>query len=237
MQKPVIIIPAYQPDEDLVKLVGELTQDHEQMILIVDDGSTGASRELIDSIDTHAGQVKIIHHPVNLGKGQALKTGFNSFLAAYGDDCVGVVTADADGQHGITDILRVASTLQDHPQALCLGIRKFEENTPLQRSIGNRLTILVFKLITGVRVMDTQTGLRGIPTEFLPDLLHLTESGYDFELDMLILAAKSKYQFIEIPIQTIYHPQNKGSHYKYLRDSLKIYSVFIRSALSSKQMR
>jgi putative flippase GtrA len=80
---------------------------------------------------------------------------------------------------------------------------------------------------------DTQTGLRGIPAIFLSELLHSTETGYDFELDMLIRVAKKGYTFYEVPIQTIYMENNQGSHFNYLRDSFKIYFVFLRFSILS----
>ena len=233
MNKPIIIIPAYQPDQELSTLVKELTCDPEQKIIVVDDGSTGASRDIIDSIEKNNNQVEVLRHAINLGKGQALKTGFNHFLVKYAKDFIGVITVDADGQHNVKDVIKVSKGLQDHPDALILGSRKLEHNVPLKRLLGNKLTILVFTMVTGVTLIDAQTGLRGIPTNFLFDLLHSSESGYDFELDMLIRAAKGKYNFYEIPIQTIYMAQNKGSHFNYFRDSVKIYFVFLRFSLLS----
>lgn len=231
--KPVIIIPAYQPGEELIALVDGLTRDPSQYIVVVDDGSTGASRRTFDAIAAHSNQVAVLHHAVNLGKGQALKTAFNHFLVHYAEDCVGVVAADADGQHAIEDILRVSESLQAFPEALCLGSRKLERNVPVRSLLGNKLTALVFRMVTGVTLVDTQTGLRGIPRGVLCDLLRSVESGYDFELDMLIRAARSRRTFHEVPIRTIYKANNEGSHFNYLRDSLKIYFVFLRFSILS----
>jgi glycosyltransferase involved in cell wall biosynthesis len=231
--KPIIIIPAYQPGQELVKLIEELVFDPQQKIIVVDDGSTGRSRDIFDHLSRHSKQVEILHHAVNLGKGQALKTAFNHFLVRYATDHPGVVTADADGQHVTEDILQVCSALEKHPQAICLGSRILDADVPFKRRVGNKLTIQIFKLVTGVRLMDTQTGLRGIPTAFLSELLHSAETGYDFELDMLIRAARQGFQFLEIPIQTIYMEGNRGSHFNYFRDSFKIYFVFLRFSMLS----
>lgn len=231
--KPVIIIPAYQPGQELKTLVDELVKDTTQKIIIVNDGSTGEALSVFNSISAQSQQVEILHHAVNLGKGQALKTAFNHFLIHYGKDSTGVVTADADGQHVTEDILRVLKALQEHPRAICLGSRDLGENVPLRRLFGNKLTAMIFRIITGVALKDTQTGLRGIPNDFLHTLLYSTEAGYDFELDMLIRAAKSHRKFYEIPIRTIYMPENKGSHFNYFRDSFKIYFVFLRFSILS----
>lgn len=231
--KPIIIIPAYQPTHQLIKLIEDLTIDSDQKIIVIDDGSTSEHQKTFDMISTHFNTVEILRHAVNLGKGQALKTGFNHFLVHYANDFPGVVTADADGQHVRDDILRVSQALQTHPQALCLGSRILTGHVPFRRLFGNKLTIQVFKLVTGITLKDTQTGLRGIPTNFISELLHSTETGYDFELDMLIRIAKKGYTFYEIPIQTIYMENNQGSHFNYLRDSFKIYFVFLRFSILS----
>jgi glycosyltransferase involved in cell wall biosynthesis len=231
--KPIIIIPAYQPTHQLINLIEELTIDPEQKIIIVDDGSTSEYQKYFDEVANLSNTVEILRHAVNLGKGQALKTGFNHFLVHYAKDSPGVVTADADGQHVKDDILRVSQALQTHPQALYLGSRVLNGQIPFRRLFGNKLTIQVFKLVTGLALKDTQTGLRGIPTSFLPELLHSTETGYDFELDMLIRIARKGYRFYEIPIQTIYMANNQGSHFNYFRDSFKIYFVFLRFSILS----
>jgi glycosyltransferase involved in cell wall biosynthesis len=231
--KPLIIIPAYQPTHELIKLVEDLTTDPDQKIVVIDDGSTSEYQTTFDDISKRFTAVEILRHAVNLGKGQALKTGFNHFLVHYAKDFPGVVTVDADGQHVKDDILRVSQALQTHPQVLCLGSRISNGHVPFRRLLGNKLTIQVFKLVTGVTLKDTQTGLRGIPTSFLSELLHSKETGYDFELDMLIRIAQKGYTFYEIPIQTIYMENNQGSHFNYLRDSFKIYFVFLRFSILS----
>ena len=231
--KPVIVIPAYQPGQELLDLLEGLANDPQQRIIIIDDGSTGPARSIFDLIDTRQGQVQILKHAINLGKGQALKTAFNHFLLCFGKECPGVVTADADGQHAIHDILSVSKALDAHPRALCLGVRGMDENVPLRSLVGNKFTIQVFKLVTGKKLTDTQSGLRGIPTDFLQEILRSSESGYDFELDMLLKAIKHHREIIEIPIQTIYISKNRSSHFNPVRDSLKIYFVFFRFSLLS----
>lgn len=232
--QPTIIIPAYQPGLELLKLVDDLTsRDPAQKVIIVNDGSTGESIKIFETIARAHVDVDIVHHSVNLGKGQALKSGFNHFLLHYAKDCIGVVTADADGQHVVEDILRVSEFLQSNPQSLCLGSRMLDKDVPFRRLFGNKLTILIFKMVTKVALMDTQTGLRGIPTGFLYELMRSPESGYDFELDMLIRAARSGLNILETPIKTIYMENNQGSHFNYLRDSFKIYFVFLRFSMLS----
>ncbi len=88
-------------------------------------------------------------------------------------------------------------------------------------------------MIAGLKLTDTQTGLRGLPLSILAPLLRIPAKGYEFELDMLIYCKKEGIGIREVPIQTLYFNQNKASHFRPLFDSMKIYFVFIRFAFSS----
>ena len=223
--KPVIIIPAYKPDTALIELVAELKTYSVDMI-VVNDGSGDLYLPIFDKLKTMA-NVTVLYHAINLGKGQALKTAFNYFLTHY-PGSPGVVTADADGQHLTPDILNVMTALTKQPHALWLGARSFKTGVPLRSRFGNNLTKWVFKLLIGESLQDTQTGLRGIPRDFLKTLLKTHSIGYDFELDMLISASVQKIPMREVTIETVYKDENKSSHFNPLVDSLKIYFVFIR---------
>ena len=100
----VVIIPAYQPDEKLYRLVLDLHEKTTSDLIIVNDGSDADKRPLFDSLEPYA---KIIHHSVNRGKGAALKTALTYIYDQYPAD-EGVVTIDADGQHLPDDIIRVS---------------------------------------------------------------------------------------------------------------------------------
>lgn len=225
--KPIIVIPAYKPDEALYLLLQALTERGESVIL-VNDGSSPSFDDLFGRCEK-LNQVTLLHHAVNLGKGQALKTAFDYFLRHEAlSQSPGVITADADGQHSLEDILRLSEAFTHTPQRLCLGARNFEHNVPFRSRFGNNLTKTVFRLLIGHTLQDTQTGLRGIPRSLLPRLIKSSSNGYEFELDMLVICAKQKIKFLEIPIQTIYKNHNKGSHFNPLIDSVKIYFVFLR---------
>jgi len=97
----VLLIPAFRPSEKLPALITSLIrQDHGSVlpaILVVDDGSGPEFAAIFGQLEEHP-QVVVLRHAVNLGKCAALKTRFNHCLLAS-PDAVGVVTADADGQH------------------------------------------------------------------------------------------------------------------------------------------
>jgi glycosyltransferase involved in cell wall biosynthesis len=229
--KPIIIIPAYEPEASLTGLVDTLAANPDQLIVVVDDGSSPTCGPLFEAVARHA-NVVLLRHAVNQGKGQALKTAMNHVLLHH-PDVPGVVTADADGQHLPHDIQAVAAALAAAPHQLWLGCRAFSGDVPLRSRIGNRVTKLVFKAVFSQGVSDTQTGLRGIPTGLLPALLRCSAARYEFEMEMFVLAKQHGVALREVPIETVYIDGNRMSHFNPLLDSLRIYFVLVRfSALA-----
>jgi glycosyltransferase involved in cell wall biosynthesis len=227
--RPIIAVPAYQPSRAFVELVRALLSHPEQIVIVVDDGSTGEHAILFEEF-VGLSRVHVLRHATNLGKGQALKTAFNYFLVTFPDSHVGIVTADADGQHLATDIQRVVNALLEHPTELVLGTRRFEGNVPWRSAVGNRLTRAIFHLLVGRRLEDTQTGLRGIPRGLLRTLLRISSARYEFEFEALVKAVKQHINILEVTIATVYEDYNRSSHFAPIRDSLRIYFVFLRFA-------
>ncbi len=231
-----IIIPAYEPDEKLIGLLGELKNAELSPVIVVDDGSDrGKYGQLFDRAKIELGAV-VLRHAVNMGKGRALKDAFNYCLNEY-SDLVGVITADSDGQHSATDIKRLKDELLEYPDSLILGTRNFDESGIPARSVfGNKTTSRVMGVLTGVNVTDTQTGLRAIPSEFMKYLLNEKGERFDFETNMLLATSSQRVPIRQVDIQTIYIEENKSSHFRPIRDSIMIYAVFgkfIFSSLSS----
>ena len=226
-----IIIPAYKPAVALSKLVHNLLLLGDNPLIVVDDGSGPESAAIFQDVAL-APRVHLLKHAVNMGKGAALKTGFNYALIHF-SNVAGVVTADADGQHQCADILSITNKLASNPNALVMGVRTFANDVPLRSRIGNKLTRLLMRLLIGQRLADTQSGLRGIPASLIPHLLKLQSSGYEFELDMLIACKQHGYPVLQEPIRTIYLDGNSSSHFHPIFDSMRIYFLLLRfSALS-----
>ena len=225
-RRAVIVIPAYEPTETLAELVADLSADRRD-IVIVNDGSPPACQAVFARVAALP-HVTVLAHAVNLGKGQALKTAFNHVLINSAADTAGVVTADADGQHLAGDIRRVAERLEQlSDRTLILGSRGFSGEVPLRSRFGNVLTRGVFKVLIGRSLTDTQTGLRGIPRPFLPELVQVTAGRYAFELEMLVRAAINRMSIEQLPIATVYGAFAK-SHFDPVSDSVRVYWVFLR---------
>ena len=227
-----IVIPAYEPGEELIRLVKELIEAKAEPVIVVDDGSDPAKYGNIFEEAGKLGAV-ILRNAVNMGKGRALKSAFNHCINEY-DDLVGVVTADSDGQHSVKDICKCGEVLGNNIKSLILGVRDFgKPGIPARSVFGNKTTSRVMNLLLGLKISDTQTGLRGIGVDFMKYLL--TEKGerFEFETNMLIATKERDIDIIEVPVETIYLEENKSSHFNPLLDSIRIYAVFFKFMLSS----
>lgn len=231
----IILIPAYEPDQQLPALIRCIRETAPwATVVVVDDGSGPAYREVFDGV--RALGCHVIGYSLNRGKGFALKTGFG-FIA---DHLPGrnVVCADSDGQHTIVDILRVAAAVsgdpvQGGPTAMVLGTRSFTGNVPARSRFGNNATRLLFTLATGERVADTQTGLRGYPASMLPWLRSVHGERYEYELNLLLEARQAGYAIRSVDIATVYLDHNAGSHFRPLADSARIYAPLLKFLASS----
>ncbi|MDO5298379.1 MAG: bifunctional glycosyltransferase family 2/GtrA family protein [Clostridia bacterium] len=225
----VVLIPAYKPDERLVTLVGELRAENLD-VLLVDDGGQEAYAEIFERCRALGAEVAV--HAVNQGKGRALKTGINACLLRW-PELTGIVTADADGQHTLRDILRLIRAMEEHPRTLVLGSREFTGDVPFKSRWGNRITRFVYALASGVHVGDTQTGLRALPRCALEDMIRIDGERYEYEMNVLLKLRDMKIGVFEVPIETIYIDDNAGSHFNPVRDAFRIYMVIFKYLFSS----
>ena len=114
-----------------------------------------------------------------------------------------------------------------------LGSRRFEQAVPLRSRVGNVLTRSVFSFLTGTTLIDTQTGLRGLPRAVLPELLPLEGERYEYEMTMLAHLCRMGQSPLEVPVATVYLENNRGSHFNPVWDSMRIYFVLLRFYASS----
>ncbi len=220
------VIPCYCPDIETSKVVEAMLLRFEHVI-VVDDGSPEASQPLFNSFSD---RVSLIQHNENQGKGAAIKSAIK-FCANL--PVIGIITVDADGQHLPEDVDKVAEFAMGAPAAFVLGVRNFSKNVPLRSKFGNEMTLAVLRVFYGLSLSDSQTGLRFIPANLFYDLLSLPGDRYEFELQCLLMMHRRKVVIAQVPIQTVYLDENKSSHFRPIRDSIKIYSVFLKFSISS----
>ena len=218
----VPIIPAYNPDEKLIKLVNGLKKEFEK-IIIVNDGS--ASNDIFKKLEKEK-NIVILTHEVNKGKGEALKTAYRYYLDNLENKYHGVVTMDADGQHAISDAIEMSKLVEKLDKTV-LGTRLFNtKETPLRNKMGNRITSRVFKWLYKIYIKDTQTGLRAFPNRLIDLMTKISGSRFEYEMNVLIELVKRKEDIYEYDIKTIYlENSNKKSHFKVFSDSYKIYKL------------
>ena len=224
----VILIPSLEPDERLPEYTRELNQNGFRRIVVVDDGSGKSFQNVFSEVEKTEGTI-VLHHEVNRGKGVALKTGYQ-YILDHIPEATGIITADADGQHTVRDCIRIAENLNKRERALYLGSRDFNlPDIPPKSRSGNKITSFVFKLLYGVWLPDTQTGLRGFQRDDLPFMIEVSGERYEYEMKVLIACAINKIPMIPITIKTIYENGNEGTHFHPVRDSYKIYKVILGS--------
>lgn len=222
-----VIVPSLNPDEKLMLVVQGLLEEGFQDILLVNDGSSPEHLQPFLDAAQHP-EVTVLTHPVNRGKGRAMKTAF-TWCMEHRPGIAGVITVDGDNQHRPKDVRACVEAMERDPARIWLGVRDFsQDDVPLRSRFGNTVTRTVMRLACGVRVTDTQTGLRAIPAAYLPLMCRIQGERYEYETQMLISLRREKIGIGEVVIDTVYIDENQSSHFNTLRDSWKIYRIIFR---------
>ena len=187
------LVPAYQAGP----MVGPVVASARAYlpVVVVDDGSTDDTAVVAEQ----AGATVLRQVP-NAGKGAALRAGFRHALEAGAD---AVVTLDADGQHDPDDIPAFLAAFAVSRPELVLGRRDFGSMPPVRR-LSNTLGGWVFSAAVGRNVADNQSGYRLIGRRLMAALLDSTESGFEFEVEMIARCIALGLPIAEVPVRTIY---------------------------------
>ena len=225
-ERSVILIPSLEPAARLPEYICRLSEGGFGRVVVVDDGSSEAYQPVFAEIEAMKGTI-VLHHEQNRGKGAALKTGYR-YIQEHMGGVLGVITADADGQHTVEDCLALADCLEEGKKALYLGSRDFNmPGIPEKSRKGNRITSAVFKALYGQYLPDTQTGLRAFRAEELSFMSGIPGDRYEYEMNVLIACARASIPMIPKSIETIYENNNEGTHFRPFRDSWRIYKVIL----------
>ncbi len=222
-----VVLPSLNPDEKLNMVVDGLIQNGFTDIVVVNDGSNEEHLEPFKKAAEHP-EVTVLTHEVNKGKGRGLKTAFE-FVLENRPDSKGVVTVDGDGQHTSHDILKCSQRMLKEGNKVVLGCRDFDSpNVPPKSRFGNKTTSRVFSMFCGMKITDTQTGLRAIPREFLPILVKTKGERFEYETEMFFSLHKHKVSWVEETIDTVYIDDNSETHFNPFLDSIKIYRIILK---------
>lgn len=228
-----VILPSLDPDKKFKAVVDGLIQAGFENIVIVDDGSDKEHRHWFDEAAVYP-QCTVLTHPQNMGKGRALKDAF-SYVADNLGTMEGVVTIDGDGQHLLKDIIACAELMLENPDKVVLGCRDFDQpNVPPRSVAGNKTTNRMFKLLFGITISDTQTGLRAIPRQYLRSFAEISGERFEYETNMLLQMQRRHIVFVEQKIETVYDEEDYGSHYNAVKDSWRIFKIMAKYLVSRK---
>lgn len=218
------------------QLIGVLDRAAKIMIpiVVVEDGSTDGTRSRLEAWSEipRPVETRLEFHDVNLGKAAALRTAFES-AARMG--CTHAVTLDADGQLAPEEIPLLLDASREHPAALVLGVRSETiENCPAKSLIGRRVSNMFILLESGVRVRDSQCGLRVYPLEFVKRV-KCSAGRYGFETEIITRAGWAGLRVVEVPVSCRYPPGNERvSHFMPWKDTLR--AVVMHARLVGRAM-
>ena len=210
-----VIIPTYNNVQTIREVV-ERSLVYCMDVIVVSDGCTDGTTEILRSIDG----ITLVEYPTNMGKGYALKQGFQKALSmgfAY------AITLDADGQHYPENIPDFLKANQKYPGTLIVGQRNLEGVVRSKgSSFANKFSNFWFFVQTGCNLKDTQTGYRLYPLKKLHGLSFLT-SRYEAELELMVFASWNGVKLKSIPIDVFYpKPEDRVSHFRPVADFARI---------------
>lgn len=218
-QNGCIIIPAYEAEKTLSELLVRIERCCPLKIVVVDDGSTDHTSKIARDAGVH-----VIRHPINKGKGEALRTGFR-YVQEFNTDFV--VTLDADLQHPPEAIPGLLVRHTENSRAFILGERERDKNMPVHRRWSNSITSFLVSIRSGKKIPDVQCGFRLIPGTYIQYLL-TGNKGFVFEAEMVIRLSDKRVPIEFYPIPTIYMKEGHSS-IAHVRDTLHFITMYTRS--------
>lgn len=209
-----VLIPTYNNAKTLARVIDGVLR-YTSHIIVVNDGATDATPDIL----TRYPELTIIHLPKNKGKGNALRIGFDK-ARSLGYDYA--LTIDSDGQHYPEDIPVFIATIEAESEpTLLVGSRNMtQDEVPKKSSFGHKFSNFWFHLETGVNLPDTQSGYRLYPLHHIPKKYY-TEK-FEFEIEILVRSSWNGVQLKNVPIQVLYDPEERVSHFRPFRDFMRI---------------
>lgn len=220
-----ISIPTYKPTNELIKIIEKiyvskyfnfLISTNKIKILIIDDGNYEVKHLTILKKIAKKKYIKIIKNKTNMGQGYAIK---KSIKYASDNNFDSIICVDDDGQHHIEDIIKVIEYANKNKSYFVIGVREFTKDIPKRSYVGNKLTLLIIKILFNYKIKDATSGLRFYHRETFTNLLRIKNNKFDFQLISLI-SLREFYDFVYI--KTIYLNDNTHSRFKPYKDSINI---------------
>lgn len=211
----VVIIPTYNNQATIAKVIADV-KEYAEDIIVVNDGSTDSTSEILSKIDG----IRLIEYPENKGKGYALKLALKR-ATEWGFRYA--ITIDSDGQHYADDIPTFVERIEQVPDSLLIGERNLTaDNMPAKNTFANKFSNFWYKVETGNSLADTQSGFRLYPLDKLRNI-HFITRRYEFEVEIIVRAAWRGVNVENVPIKVYYAPnEERVSHFRPLQDFTRI---------------
>jgi glycosyltransferase involved in cell wall biosynthesis len=211
------VVPVFNPEPGLKALVTSLLKAY-STVVVVDDGS----RENIEGFNDLPAEVSLVRHEVNCGKGRAIKTAIG-WIKENRPDVEVAVFVDGDGQHRPEDVDNVVARSLETKRVV-LGVRDFHEaGIPFRSRFGNVITAFLVRMMYKIPIYDTQTGLRAIPRHLFGMMLDTTGERFEYEMRLFGKLSDLGESLEQVPIKTIYIESNRTSHFRPVRDTVRVY--------------
>jgi glycosyltransferase involved in cell wall biosynthesis len=210
-----VLIPTYNNAGTLQDLLGEVLE-YCGDVIVVNDGSTDATPDILAQFPG----IHLITFTRNRGKGHALRAGFRKALELGFEHAISL---DSDGQHRPSDLPSFLPFLEGNPGQLVIGSRHLKQiHVPVKNRFANRLSSFWFRVETGLRLEDTQSGFRLYPIQAFREI-RLVTGRYELELEILVKAAWKGIGLSSIPVSVDYPPPGEGiSHFRPFADFMRI---------------
>ncbi|MGC9069381.1 MAG: glycosyltransferase family 2 protein [Thermoprotei archaeon] len=219
----IAILPAFNEEETIAKVILK-TQKYVDKVIVVDDGSSDMTAAISEKLGA-----LVVRHNENLGKGAAIKTGFE---VAKSLNCNIVVTLDADGQHDPDDIPHIIEPLLKDEADIVIGSRN-KSSIPFHRKLGNKLLNSITNIASGTTISDTQSGFRAYSRKAL-EILEIKDHGIGIESQLIIDAMEKKLRIKEVPINVKYG--KKTSTYNFFRHGTYVILVILRAVIEKSPL-
>ena len=214
-----VVIPAFNEGAVLQKTISELKRNFKNVI-VVNDGSDDKTREIMEN----SGIIPI-HHPINMGQGASINSGFNFVKNIKSVEAV--ITFDADGQHASEDAVEFAKEIKNCNEEVIFGSRflKHEKNIPFLKRFALKFVIKITNIMLGMKLTDTHNGLKAMKINAIKKI-DIKIDNYAFESEMLTQVSKQNMSYKELPTNIIYtnYSKKKGQS---LRNGLRIIESLI----------
>ncbi len=213
--KCCILIPTYNNAQTLEQVILSVLEYTDQ-VLIVNDGASDATRQILEKYK----EPKVYTHEVNLGKGLALRHGFDFAIQHGYNYCI---TIDSDGQHQAADIPKFIDKLEESPNSIIMGARDMNQSSvPGKSSFGHKFSNFWFRFETGINLPDTQSGYRLYPLHPLKKI-HFFTTKFEFEIEVIVKAAWRGIPVVSVPVSVYYAPkETRISHFRPVPDFTRV---------------